>query len=139
MSENISTSEQNDVFAYDIEHDILYIFLGAPVKGYEEEILPGVFIRKDEETGKVVGIIVMNSRKERELMSEKIRTNIQNNVCKLLTKLNDFSLYGIPESDVNEIRATLYQILDHLDSSDVMEYTVNRFEHGALQFFMEVY
>ncbi|WP_033099961.1 hypothetical protein, partial [Thermoactinomyces daqus] len=66
-------------------------------------------------------------------MSENIRTNIQAKVCRVVTKLNDLHLYGVPESDINEIRATLYQILDHLDSSGVMEYTANRFERGSLQ------
>jgi hypothetical protein len=71
-------------------------------------------------------------------MSEYIRSKIQSDVCKLLTKLNDFPLYGIPESDVDEIRATLYHILDQLDRPETMEYVTNRFERGSLQFFMEV-
>ncbi|MBH8606006.1 hypothetical protein [Thermoactinomyces sp. CICC 10521] len=71
-------------------------------------------------------------------MSENIRTNIQAGVCRVVAKLNDLCFYGVPENDINEIRATLYSILDHLDSSGVMEYTANRFERGSLQFFMEV-
>lgn len=71
-------------------------------------------------------------------MSEYTRTNIQNDVCKLLAKLNDFTVYDIPESDVNEIRATLYHILDQLDRPETLEYIANRFERGSLQFFMEV-
>lgn len=33
---------------YDTEHDVLYIFFGAPRFAYEDEISPGIYLRKDD-------------------------------------------------------------------------------------------
>lgn len=52
---------------YDQQHDILYIhFNNDPKIGYEDEISPGIFLRKDEESDKVLGVIIMGYRKRME-------------------------------------------------------------------------
>lgn len=52
---------------YDQQHDILYIhFNDDPKIGYEDEISPGIFLRKDEESDKVLGIIILGYRKRME-------------------------------------------------------------------------
>lgn len=46
-------------FNYDIEHDVLYVFIAPPRIAYEDEVYPGIFLRKDDDTDEVLGAIIM--------------------------------------------------------------------------------
>lgn len=50
---------------YDEEHDILYIFVGEPRVGYEDEVSQGLYLRFAEETGEIIGAIIMDYKKRR--------------------------------------------------------------------------
>ncbi|MBA4601867.1 DUF2283 domain-containing protein [Thermoactinomyces mirandus] len=56
----MSVQRRDEKISYDMEHDVLYIFFGKPRFGYEDEISPGIFIRKDDCTDEVIGAIVMD-------------------------------------------------------------------------------
>lgn len=43
---------------YDNEHDVLYIFITPPRMAYEDEVFPGIFLRKDDDTDEVIGAII---------------------------------------------------------------------------------
>lgn len=47
---------------YDEEHDVLYLFFGEPRVAYEDEVASGVFLRRDESTDEVVGVVIMGMR-----------------------------------------------------------------------------
>lgn len=49
---------QQNVINYDQKYDILYIFISPPSIAYEEEIKPGVFLRKDDDTDEVIGATI---------------------------------------------------------------------------------
>ncbi|MBA4542014.1 DUF2283 domain-containing protein [Thermoactinomyces daqus] len=48
----------SETVRYDEEHDVLYIFFGSVAPGYEDEVYPGVFLRKSEETDEIIGVII---------------------------------------------------------------------------------
>jgi uncharacterized protein YuzE len=52
----------NEKVQYDFEHDVLYIFSGEPRAGYDDEVFPGIFLRKDE-TDEVIGVTIMGYRR----------------------------------------------------------------------------
>ena|SRR5690606_3540150 len=54
--------KENIEINYDKEHDVLYIFLCQPRAAYEEEVAPGIFLRKDDDTDEVIGAIIMGYR-----------------------------------------------------------------------------
>ena len=54
---------QREKVNYDNEHDVLYIFIGPPKIAYEDEISPGIFLRKDDDTDEVIGVIIMGYKK----------------------------------------------------------------------------
>lgn len=56
-------ARENEKIRYDNEHDVLYIFLGAPRLAYDDEISPGIFLRKTDDTDEVVGAVIMDYRK----------------------------------------------------------------------------
>ncbi len=56
---------------YDEVADFLEVFIGSPTKCYAEEIEPGIFIRKDEETGRIKSIGIF-SFKKRSIALKKI-------------------------------------------------------------------
>lgn len=45
-------------FNYDSEYDILYIFTTPPRIAYEDEIEPGVFLRKDDNSDEIIGATI---------------------------------------------------------------------------------
>ncbi|SFA56116.1 Protein of unknown function [Parageobacillus thermantarcticus] len=55
--------KENEKINYDKEHDVLYIFIGPPRMAYEDEVSPGIFLRKDDDTDEVIGAIIMGYRK----------------------------------------------------------------------------
>lgn len=55
--------KENETINYDKEHDVLYIFLTHPRAAYEEEVSPGIFLRKDDDTDEVIGAIIMGYQK----------------------------------------------------------------------------
>jgi len=58
---------------YDAEHDVLYIFIGQPRYGYEDEVYPGIFLRKDEDSDEVIGVIIMDfTKKSKSIMRSQI-------------------------------------------------------------------
>jgi uncharacterized protein YuzE len=57
---------------YDADHDVLYVFLGEPHIGYEDEVSPGIFLRKSESTDEVIGVIIMNFTKKNKRMIQNI-------------------------------------------------------------------
>lgn len=50
-------------FNYDFEHDVLYVFISPPRFAYEDEVYPGIFLRKDDDTDEVLGAIIMGYKK----------------------------------------------------------------------------
>lgn len=48
---------------YDEEGDFLEFNIGEPKKGFAEEVEKGIFIRKDEETGQILGIGILTFKK----------------------------------------------------------------------------
>jgi uncharacterized protein YuzE len=48
---------------YDEEGDFLEFNIGEPKKGFSEEVENGIFIRKDEETGEILGIGILSFKK----------------------------------------------------------------------------
>lgn len=57
---------------YDSSHDILYVYCGEPKYGYDDEIHPGIFLRKDDDTDEVIGAIIMGYRKTDKEFLEKL-------------------------------------------------------------------
>ena len=65
--------ETYDIY-YDEEGDFLEIILGIPPeKSYAEEIEPGIFISRDEETGKVFAIGMLSFKKRSYLLKEILK------------------------------------------------------------------
>lgn len=52
-------STNNLTFDYDKKHDILYISVGDPRPSYSDEILPGVFLRRDLDTDEISGVTIL--------------------------------------------------------------------------------
>ena len=50
-------------FAYDPKADVLYVSQGDPRPAISEEIEPGVLLRKDPDTGEVIGMTVVDFTK----------------------------------------------------------------------------
>lgn len=48
---------------YDEEGDFLEISAGEPTKCYADEVQPGVFLRKDEETNEIKSVGILNFKK----------------------------------------------------------------------------
>ena len=48
---------------FDEEGDFLEISIGKPMKSIATEVSPGIFIRKDEETGEVKSVGILSFRK----------------------------------------------------------------------------
>lgn len=63
-------------------------------------------------------------------MSENIRRIIQEQICKAFVAINN--------EDKLEAQAALCRILDTLEKPESLEYTVNKFERGSFQFFMQI-
>lgn len=62
--EGLSMNGQRDEkISYDMEHDVLYIFFGEPRVAYDDEVSPGIFIRKDDCTDEVIGAVILNYRR----------------------------------------------------------------------------
>jgi uncharacterized protein YuzE len=47
-------------FAYDKEADVLYMAIGAPHAGVDDEVEDGVFIRRNARTHKVIGLTIID-------------------------------------------------------------------------------
>lgn len=60
----MSTKSEKLDYHYDKRHDILYISLGNPKPSYSDEILPGIFLRRDFETDEVTGLTILNLRSQ---------------------------------------------------------------------------
>ena len=59
---------------YDEEGDFLEITFGLPpTKEYSEEIEPGVFITKDEDTEEVKGIGILSFKKRTSILKELLQ------------------------------------------------------------------
>lgn len=50
-------------FAYDPKADVLYVSQGDPRPAISEEIEPGVLLRKDPDSGEVIGMTVIDFTK----------------------------------------------------------------------------
>jgi uncharacterized protein YuzE len=55
--------QANKKINYDNDHDILYIFIGPPKIAYEDEVYPGIFLRKDDDTDEVIGAVITGYKK----------------------------------------------------------------------------
>lgn len=51
-------------FQYDRANDVLYISLGQPRPSYCDEVLPGIFLRKDLCTDEVTGVTILYPREQ---------------------------------------------------------------------------
>ena len=63
---------QNMEIYYDVEADILEIFIGKPTPSYFDEIDDDLFEGRDEETGELKGYKILNFRKRGDAKSVKI-------------------------------------------------------------------
>lgn len=55
---------------YDEEGDFLEISVGEPTKCYASEVQPGVFLRKDEQSGEVKSIGIMGFKKRTQNLKD---------------------------------------------------------------------
>lgn len=64
---------------YDEEADFLEITFGEPPKeSYAEEIEPGIFIRRNEKTNKIMGIGILSFKKRAQVLKTILeRINLQ--------------------------------------------------------------
>ncbi len=51
-------------FHYDRANDVLYISLGQPQSSYCDEVLPGIFLRKDFCTDEVTGVTILYPKEQ---------------------------------------------------------------------------
>jgi len=49
-----------DFIRYDEDADVLYVSIGEPRKAVSDEIEDGILIRRDVETGEVVGFTILH-------------------------------------------------------------------------------
>tara|TARA_Y100000034_G_C6902101_1_gene417480 strand:- start:3573 stop:3830 length:258 start_codon:yes stop_codon:yes gene_type:complete len=69
----IEEQETYDIY-YDESGDFLEITFGVPPKTeYSNEIEPGVFITKDEETNEVKGVGILDFKKRVQLLKEILK------------------------------------------------------------------
>lgn len=52
-------------FRYDEEADVLYASIGEPRLAVSEEPFDGILIRRDPETGEVIGFTIINYRRQK--------------------------------------------------------------------------
>lgn len=65
--------ETYDIY-YDPEGDFLEITFGIPPeKSYSEEIEPGIFISKDEETNEVFAVGILSFKKRCQILTEILK------------------------------------------------------------------
>ena len=65
--------ETYDIY-YDEAGDFLEITFGIPPKTeYSDEIEPGIFITKDEETNEIKGIGILDFKKRRHILNEILK------------------------------------------------------------------
>jgi len=70
--------EQTYEVHYDEISDFLEIFIGSPTKCYAEEIEPGIFIRKDEDTDETKSIGIFSFKKRAIALKELLeRVNLR--------------------------------------------------------------
>ncbi len=63
---------------YNKEADFLEITLGEPSRCYAEEIEPGIFIRKEEETDEIKSIGILGFKKRAQVLREILnRANLK--------------------------------------------------------------
>ncbi len=65
--------EQTYEVFYDEIADFLEVFVGSPTKCYAEEIEPGIFIRKDENTDEIKSIGIFSFKKRAVVLKEILR------------------------------------------------------------------
>ena len=51
---------------YDQNGDLLEVFIGEPMRGYCEEMANGIYIRKEEKSGRIIGFMVFAFRRRLE-------------------------------------------------------------------------
>ena len=51
---------------YDQNGDLLEVFIGEPMRGYCEEMANGIYIRKEEKSGKTIGFMVLAFKRRLE-------------------------------------------------------------------------
>lgn len=51
-------------FLYDEKHDILYVSVNDPKECYSEEILPGVFLRRQLDNDEINGLTILNLKSQ---------------------------------------------------------------------------
>jgi hypothetical protein len=56
---------------YDEKHDVLHLFFSPVVPGDDEEIYPGVFVRRSEIDERISGIVILDySKRSKKLLEE---------------------------------------------------------------------
>lgn len=71
-------SEHTYNIYYDEEADFLEVFLGESSECYAEEVEPGIFIRKDENTEEIKSIGILGFKKRAEILKNILsRMNIR--------------------------------------------------------------
>lgn len=58
---------------YDKEADFLEVFFGDPAECYADEPQPGVFVRKDENSGEIKSIGIIGFTKRTTMLKELLR------------------------------------------------------------------
>ena len=71
---------------YDEEGDLLEISIGNPTKCYADEIEPGVFLRKDEETNEIKSIAILAFKKRTKSLKDiKVKLPIDISFSKIIS------------------------------------------------------
>lgn len=58
---------------YDEESDFLEVFFGEPSESYAEEVEPGVFVRKDDNTNEVKSIGILSYKKRVKVLPDFLK------------------------------------------------------------------
>jgi uncharacterized protein YuzE len=64
MEQSVEATQRRQLqMSYDKEADVLYVSFGAPQAAISEETSEGILLRKDPETGAIVGVTVLDFEK----------------------------------------------------------------------------
>ncbi|MEK6859889.1 MAG: DUF2283 domain-containing protein [Nanoarchaeota archaeon] len=58
---------------YDEESDFLEVFFGEPSESYAEEVEPGIFVRRDDQTDKVTSINILSYKKRADVLRSLLK------------------------------------------------------------------
>ncbi|MBR1421195.1 MAG: hypothetical protein IJ575_09125 [Selenomonadaceae bacterium] len=58
-------------FKYDDMHDVMHVFIDSDINAFDDEDFPGVYVTRNDDTGKIVGFIVLDYKRKNEAVVKK--------------------------------------------------------------------